>query len=86
MTDAFHQIWKIHQDKKVPVRPAKGLRGVQGSAGAACTLGAGKTALALECRARWPPLLPRSLMQLRTAAFIKALNEVTRAELHRGFD
>ncbi|KAI8464925.1 MAG: glutamate dehydrogenase [Monoraphidium minutum] len=41
MTDAFAQIWKIHTDKKVP---------------------------------------------LRVAAYIKALHEVTRAELHRGFD
>jgi glutamate dehydrogenase (NAD(P)+) len=41
MTDAFHNIWKIHQDKKIP---------------------------------------------LRTAAFVKALQEVTRAEIHRGFD
>jgi len=41
MTDAFHNIWRIHQDKKIP---------------------------------------------LRTAAFVKALQEVTRAEIHRGFD
>lgn len=41
MTDAFAAIWRIHQDKRVP---------------------------------------------LRTAAFIKALQEVTRAEIHRGFD
>lgn len=41
MTDAFHKIWSIHQDKGVP---------------------------------------------LRVAAFIKALQEVTRAEIHRGFD
>lgn len=41
MTDAFHKIWAIHQDKGVP---------------------------------------------LRVAAFIKALQEVTRAEIHRGFD
>lgn len=41
MTDAFAAIWKIHTEKKVP---------------------------------------------LRTAAFIKALQEVTRAEVHRGFD
>lgn len=41
MTDAFSAIWRIHQEKNVP---------------------------------------------LRTAAFIKALQEVTRAEIHRGFD
>eukprot|EP00775_Hariotina_reticulata_P006184 gene6184-6422_t len=41
MTDAFHKIWAIHTDKKVP---------------------------------------------LRVAAFVKALQEVTRAEIHRGFD
>jgi glutamate dehydrogenase (NAD(P)+) len=41
MTDAFHKIWSIHTDKKVP---------------------------------------------LRVAAFVKALQEVTRAEIHRGFD
>jgi glutamate dehydrogenase (NAD(P)+) len=41
MVDAFQAIWRIHQDKGVP---------------------------------------------LRVAAFIKALQEVTRAEIHRGFD
>ena len=41
MTDAFHAIWDIHTERKVP---------------------------------------------LRTAAFIKALQRVTQAEIHRGFD
>jgi glutamate dehydrogenase (NAD(P)+) len=41
MTDAFAAIWKLHVEKKLP---------------------------------------------LRTAAFVKALQRVTRAEVHRGFD
>jgi glutamate dehydrogenase (NAD(P)+) len=41
MTDSFAAIWKLHTEKRLP---------------------------------------------LRTAAFVKALQRVTRAEIHRGFD
>jgi hypothetical protein len=102
MTDAFTQIWKIHREKGVPVRGAPGVvcgAGGRGrGAGAECRARAHARARA---SAQPPPSRRTPLQhlpaapatpltcppkQLRVAAFIKALHEVTRAELHRGFD
>jgi glutamate dehydrogenase (NAD(P)+) len=37
-------------------------------------------------RTPWPQIHKDKGIPLRTAAFVKALQRVTRAEIHRGFD